>query len=80
MEYAHCWGSPCHWFWFIPLLFMVLMGVCFVRMMLSGGRRWRRQGRRTGRMPFGWCGCGQGDWRRDPEDRNESRLQREDER
>lgn len=55
MEHTYYWGPHLHWFWIIPLLFMVLMFVCAFRMFRRAGS-WRRGSwRRTGWQSFGCC-------------------------
>jgi putative membrane protein len=59
MEFAHWWGPHWHWFWIVPVLFMILMIVCAARMFRRAGK-WRRDpGLRTGWMSLGWCKPGQ---------------------
>jgi putative membrane protein len=57
MEYAIWWGP--HWSLIVPVLIMILMTVCAVRMVRCAAG-WRRdRGRRTGWMPPGWRKPGQ---------------------
>jgi putative membrane protein len=54
MYHAHFMGAPGHWFWIVPVLFMILMMVCVVRR-IRRARRWRAAtGGRTG---WGLLGC-----------------------
>ena len=59
MEYTHFFGPHWHWFWIVPLLFMVLMFVCAARMCRRMGA-WRCGTVYPGRGRFGCCVPDQG--------------------
>ncbi len=59
MEHAHLLGTHGHWFWIVPVLFMIVMFV-FGSFMCrsSNARRWRAA--RAGRGRIGCWGPGRG--------------------
>jgi putative membrane protein len=56
MEHAHLFGTHGHWFWIVPILFMIVMMVLWS----FGCRRmggWRRRPAYAGRGRFDCCGA-----------------------
>lgn len=60
MDYTTWWTAQSHWFWIIPILFMVLMLVCMARMIRCAGAWRRSSGHGAPRFPAGWCNPGSG--------------------
>lgn len=55
MDCTHLWGPHTHWFWVMPLLFMLLM-IVFAAVMARRARSWRCG---FGRTWPGWAGWDQ---------------------
>ena len=52
MEYTHGWGPHPHWFWIMPLLFMILM--VFFAILMARRAGWPCGCGCFGRGRFGW--------------------------
>jgi uncharacterized membrane protein len=64
MDHAHLLGTHGHWFWIVPIFFIILMFVfgSFMRRRMGA---WRRRLAFAGRGRFNCCGPGRGscsDW------------------